>query len=67
MKSDKAKNTDIELKETSKMDGSNKYAGKDGKVDWKDPKLLAEMGAAAAIIVIFMALTGGFGAITSLQ
>lgn len=63
MKSNKANSTDTELKETSKKNGSNKYTGKDGKVDWKDPKLLAEMGAAAAIIVVFMALTGGFGAI----
>ena len=63
MKSNKANSTDTELKETSKNNESNKCAGKDGKVDWKDPKLLAEMGAAAAIIVVFMALTGGFGAI----
>ena len=34
------------------------------KVDWKDPKLLAEMGVAALIIVVFMALSNGFIALS---
>lgn len=54
-----------ELATTKKNDDkSKKTATGTGSVDWKDPKLLAEMGVAAAIIVVFMALNGAFGAIT---
>lgn len=50
-------NADNKLAKSKKQDSSEFKP-----VDWKDPRLLAEMGVAAAIIVVFMALSGGFAA-----
>lgn len=59
------KSSKQELATTKKHDNkSKKTAANTGSVDWKDPKLIAEMMVAAGIIVVFMAVTGAFGTIS---
>lgn len=56
----KKANTGIEKSDAKKSQKDKENSTQPKPVDWKDPKLIAEMLAAAGIIVVFMAATGGF-------